>query len=70
MLWPRIHSLCAHCPQQAHLALPLCLLTRQEAGKLSSLRDTIQVVGVFCHSRVSVKAEWPDEQGSRMGFLG
>lgn len=51
------------------LALPLCPLTRQETGKLSSLRDTIQVVGVLCHSRVSVKAEWPDEQGSRMAFL-
>lgn len=44
--------------------LPADLGCRQEAGKLFSLRDVVQ------HGTVSVKAGWPDEQGSRMGGGG
>lgn len=68
VLSPGFQSLCAHYPPQAHLALLLCLLPwtcSQEAGKLSSLGDTVQVIGVLCHSRVSVK-EVAYEQGSKM----
>lgn len=58
VLLPGFQSLCAHYPQQTHLALLFCLLTwtcSQEAGKLSSLGHTVQVIGTLCHSRVSVK---------------
>lgn len=44
--------------------LPADLGCGQEAGKLFSLRDIVQ------HGTVSVKAGWPDEQGSRMGEGG
>lgn len=41
--------------------LPAELGCREEAGKLSSLGNIVQVVGMLCHSAVSVRAEWLGE---------
>lgn len=66
VMWPGTQSLCPRpsADSPCNDPLPADLGCGQEAGKLFSLRDIVQ------HGTVSVKAGWPDEQGSRMGEGG